>query len=474
MPPHVLCVVLDTARADAFEPYGAPAGSTPTVADLAARGRADPSAFAAASWTLPSHAAMFTGLMPRAAGLAQAPGGKPFGARPVLEGLRHRLVPEVLRRAGYHTAAVSSNLWITERSGFATGFDEFVLVETGRQAVMHRSDRRSRLRWALAGMRARSDDGAGEAGRVLARMVDERPRRPCFWFVNLTECHSPYLPPRPYNDLSALDRMRAADEARRHLTLDAVWRACAGGFDVPDDALERMRHLYRRSVRSLDDWLARVLEHLDGAGILDDTLVIVTSDHGENFGEGELLAHAFSLDDRLVRVPFVVAGPGAGENGDSPFSLAALPRFLADAAGLVDHPWSDDLPTDVALAQFDPPAPADDERILEAVARWGLGDEAIARITTPFTAVTDGRRKLVRAGSEDLLYELESDPLELAPLALNGARGRGERGDLAALWAGLEHPAAQATAEPAVAPTAPVPQTEMAQLEEQMRLLGYM
>jgi len=69
----------------------------------------------------------------------------------VLEGHRDRLLPEVLRRAGYRTAAVSSNLWITERSGFGTGFDEFIGVETGRQALLHRGDRRSRMRWALEG-----------------------------------------------------------------------------------------------------------------------------------------------------------------------------------------------------------------------------------------------------------------------------------------------------------------------------------
>ena len=476
MRPHVLCVVLDTARADALEPYGAPSGSTPTIADLAARGTSLPEAFAAACWTLPSHASMFTGLLPRAAGLARAPGGKPHGARPVLESHRDRLLPEVLRRAGYRTAAVSSNLWITERSGFATGFDEFVMVETGRQAVLHRSDRRSRMRWALEGVRARADDGAAEAERVLGRMVDERPEQPCFWFVNLTECHSPYLPPRPYNDLPPLDRLRAAEEARRHLTLDAIWRACAGGFDVPDEALERMRHLYGRSVRALDDWLGRVLEHFEQAGILDDTLVIVTSDHGENFGEAGLLAHAFSLDDRLIRVPLVLAGPGA-EPREGPFSLAELPRMVAEAVGLDEHPWSDGLPQDVAVAQFDPPTDASDPRVGEAVTRWGLGEEAIPRITTPLTAVTDGRRKLLRAGSDHLLYELDQDPLELEPRALDRAVPTRENGSLSALWEGLEHSGTTATRDgpAATASTATTtPQNELARIEDQMRLLGYM
>src|SRR5206468_1313962 len=118
------------------------------------------------------------------------------------------------------------------------------------------------------------------------------------WFVNVVECHSPYLPPRPYHAVSVIERLRAAEEARRYLNLPAIFRACAGGFDVPEDALDRMRRLYAASVRYADDWLERLLARLEEAGLLDDTLVIVCSDHGENFGERDLITHAFSLDDR--------------------------------------------------------------------------------------------------------------------------------------------------------------------------------
>ncbi|MDQ3320443.1 MAG: sulfatase-like hydrolase/transferase, partial [Actinomycetota bacterium] len=77
MPKNVLVLVCDTARADAFEPYGAPAGSTPAVARLAEQGAAVENVFSTACWTLPSHASMFSGLLPRALGLGQAPGGTP-------------------------------------------------------------------------------------------------------------------------------------------------------------------------------------------------------------------------------------------------------------------------------------------------------------------------------------------------------------------------------------------------------------
>src|SRR5207253_10423323 len=109
---------------------------------------------------------------------------------------------------------------------------------------------------------------------------------------------SPYLPPRPFaNDVSVLDRRRAAVEAQEFLTLWSVWRNCVSDLEVPPDALDRMRRLYAACIRQLDAWLARLLTLLDEHGLLDETQIVVTSDHGENFGEGELLAHAFSLDD---------------------------------------------------------------------------------------------------------------------------------------------------------------------------------
>src|SRR5262249_16988123 len=103
---NVLLIVFDTARRGALGPAQAPA-----VADLARRGVVAANAHSAACWTLPSHAAMFTGLLPRAAGLARAPARTPQSCRDVVEGHRDRLLPEVFRRAGYATAGVSANLW---------------------------------------------------------------------------------------------------------------------------------------------------------------------------------------------------------------------------------------------------------------------------------------------------------------------------------------------------------------------------
>ena len=166
MGPNILLIVFDTARADAFEPYGAPAGASPVVADLARRGGATRRVHAASCWTMPSHAAMFTGLLPRAAGMTRAPGGDAFALPPLLERHHDRLLATVLARAGYATAGVSANLWISSRTGFATGFDRFVDVDShlAAEAAMSRG---GRGRWALSAVRAREDNGAAAAAEAI-------------------------------------------------------------------------------------------------------------------------------------------------------------------------------------------------------------------------------------------------------------------------------------------------------------------
>jgi arylsulfatase A-like enzyme len=476
VPQNVVLIVFDTARADAFESYGAAPGASPALAQLASRGVAAPAARAAAIWTVPSHAAMFSGLLPRATGTSQPTGDNlPREYLSAMRSVSNRLLPEVLRGAGFRTGAVSTNLWLTPASGFGIGFERFENVATERQTRLDATSRRERLRWSMEAVRARADDGAREAERVLGGWMSEPRDRPSFWFVNLVECHSPYLPPKPYNDLGVGERLRAAEEARLYLNMLAIWRACLGGLQVPEPALERMRTLYARSISLLDDWLGRVLEALDRHGLLDDTLLIVTSDHGENIGESGLMGHAFSLDERLLRVPLVAAGPGSEELADVA-SLAELPARIARAIGLDNHPWNNGLPgvDGVTVAQFDPPAPRDHPKVRTAIADWGLSHEAELTLTGAQDCAIEGSLKLlVREGTERF-FDLGADPLEQHELAPGTVPA--EVADR--LRRALADPAF--TAGPHVRPDAgaPAPEqisdAERQQLEDSMRLLGYL
>ena len=474
MPPNVLLVVFDTARADAFGPYGAPPSATPTVDDLARRGTTMPMAIATSSWTMPSHVSMFTGLAPRAFGLrrgAWTPQTHRRSLQALFERHRGRVLAELLRGAGYDTRGVSANGWIASHNGFSTGFRTFDDVRTKRDIRVERLA--TKLSWYVKP----DDDGAVDAHRVIRGWLRERPDRPFFWFVNLMECHAPYYPPRAYNDLGPVDRWRSIGDFSRYQSWLARLRVAVGDVDVPPEAERRMRHLYGRSVRLMDDWLARLLEGLEKWNALDETLVVVTSDHGENLGDGHLMGHVLSLDQRLVRVPVIAAGPGAFAPKPL-WSLGSLPAAIANAVGLEQHPWGEDAGADLAFSTYEGliQTPAPDT--LEKARKLGFPEEAIRRIDVPLASVTDGRFKLVRTGAVDegtteRLYDLETDPLESAdagaahPQRTAELRAALQREDArwAAQAAGLPDPYADTAA-----PTT----KESAEIEQHLRALGYL
>lgn len=460
--PNVLLVVFDTARADAFSPYAADR-HTVTVQQLATRGFAYPKAMAPSCWTVPSHAAMFLGAPPRSVGICRVSKGNGKLCAPVISEQRDRYLPEVLRRNGFETRGVSANAWISKANGFSVGFDHFHELTGNRASKMHDAGLRMKLSWYLDALQARADDGAQAIDRLLQEWIAAAPRKPFFWFVNLVECHSPYLPAKPFNDLGVLQRLAAARD-NRSLTLMGVLRAIATGETPSPRALERMRRLYDQSVVLMDKWLARVLEALDEEGVLDETVVVVTSDHGENFGECGLIGHGGSLDDRLLWVPLVVAGPGVLPAPEGVVSLDTLPRMLADILK-IDHPWESSGPPGVAVAQYDGPVDLEDPSA-DFLLKLKTTPERIRRLTQRHTCATDGRLKLLRTDDGSWLYDLESDALELAPRPVD-AYPPGATASLRQALDQAAHDERDATVD------GELPEMT-ADLEARMRLLGYL
>jgi arylsulfatase A-like enzyme len=464
---NLLLIVLDTARADSFGSYGAADGATPCFDELAAGGTCPPVVVAPSNWTLPSHASMFTGMLPAALGFT---GGTKLGSRtglnsrPLLEAQSDRVLAQVLRRNGYATAAVSCNPWIHEIHGFATGFEEFVSLQGGARKELGRGIG-SKIAWAADAWRSRVDDGATNARDILLGWLENRDARPFFFFVNLMECHSPLLPPRPYNDLPGIERIRAARDAARYQTPQGIYRVCVGELEVEAESAARMQHLYARSIRQMDDWIGSMLGEFSRRGLLDDTIVVIASDHGENLGEDNLIGHELSMHDRLVRVPLAISEPIP----TPPLvSLAHLPSLIAGPLGLADHPWHDDpLPGGFAVSQVAGQLLLPER---ETLARsWGVPEEAIRRIASPMSAATDGRYKLVRDATGERFYDLATDPAEASPAtpdadATTNDVARGMRAAIDAVDALA--PVANDTAGTSAS-------DESADLEERLRSLGY-
>jgi arylsulfatase A-like enzyme len=366
----------------------------------------------------------------------------------------------VFRRRGSATLGVSANAgWIKPAFGFDTGFERFTVVGGERRLDVGRPG--AKVQW----WRARVDDGAAAATAALREALGARAGRPFFAFVNLMECHSPYLPPRPFSDLGPVARWRAVEESMRYLSNRAAsLRVNTGEVRLGADTLVRWRRQYAAAVRMVDDWLGRTLEWLDRDGVLQDTVVVVTSDHGENLGEGGRIGHELSMDQRLLQVPLVVAG------GEAPVpspltSLAALPAVIASAAGLGEHPWDDEpVGVEVAIAQS--------ERLnvdtgpSSVATAHGYPAEGLRRIALDASAATDGRFTLHRGGGlPEALHDLETDPLE--------ERDAAEAHPEAAARLRAELDRADA-AHPASARTEGIAPAEEADIERHLEALGYL
>lgn len=329
--PSVLLLVLDTVRAKSLGLYGGPP-TTPRLKRTAARGTWFRRAMAPSSWTLPSHAAMFTGIWPGALSTTW---------RRALDD-RHRTLAEAFAEAGYATGGFVANLQYCGRQfGLDRGFGRYedFVVSPGEFVTAAAIPRTLSLWVPLRRLVGYYDvlgrKAAPEVTDGFLAWLDRRGDRPFFAFLNYYDAHQPYQPPKAY------ERRFVGPTPRR---LDLVRYLPHEGEPLWDRMsqaeLRRERESYRAAINWLDDEVDRLLAELEQRGRLDNTIVVITSDHGEHFGDqaGDhgLFAHGNSLYRAAVQVPLVLFGPGipAGRVVEEPVSLTDLAATLAGLAGL--------------------------------------------------------------------------------------------------------------------------------------------
>lgn len=331
--PNLVLIVLDTARADHFSCQGYARPTTPHVDALAARGVRFSEARSVAPWTLPAHMSMFSGLLPRDHGATWAAFSEPESA-PLRELVAREFAPADpgrmlgarLAAAGYQCLGFSPNPWVARSKGFAQGFAAFhELWRDEERAAFAPVEPADALSATLSGATVR-----GVAQALAAR--DEE--RPFFLFVNLLDPHFPYEPPEPYRARlggTAAGVARVLEGGRR---TELAMIAGASPF-TPDELVP----LYDGELATADHFVGALVEALEREGVLDDTLVVVTADHGELLGEAGLWSHQRSVADELLHVPLVLKLPGDARAGtvlDDPLAsnLDVYATLLA-AAGLV-------------------------------------------------------------------------------------------------------------------------------------------
>jgi arylsulfatase A-like enzyme len=348
---NVLLVVWDTVRAANTSLHGYGRVTTPNLERLARRGVRFESAFSTSSWTLPSHACLFTGRWPHELGADWK--------APVRDGVP--TLAGFLAAHGYDTAGFVANLdYCGRETGLARGFahyEDFPLsvFDTFDRyvALSRRIDVSSWVsyldslvekhtgRWYDLILRGREHVKSADAiSGAFLRWLGKRPKtgRPFFAFLNYNDAHSPYeVPDRSIPGFG----LRPATSSKRQILEGFT------GLDKMTLSNEDVRmaiDVYDDCIFYLDRRLESLLDELSRRGVLENTLLIVTSDHGEHLGDHRLFFHGGSLYRQVVQVPLVIVGKKGipvGRTVAEPVSLCDLPATVIDLLGLgPDHPLS--------------------------------------------------------------------------------------------------------------------------------------
>lgn len=358
--PNVLLIALDALRADHVSAYGYKRTTTPNLDQLAHQGVLFENAFANSSWTLPSHASLFTGRLPHE---HKADWSNSLdGTYPTLA--------ETLAARGYLTAAFAANVaYVVPETGLARGFAHFQVYGNSLAEDANRTVYGRKLALNLLPRLGYYDlPGRKSAARVneeFLNWLNQNEGRPFFAFLNYFDVHDPYLTSTPYAHKFS-DQVADGSVINYQFQSQAFRRK---PVVTPQESQMEM-DAYDGALAYLDTQAGVLLSELARRGLEKNTLVIATSDHGESFGNHDLYGHGNSLYLESLHVPLIFYWQGripSGRQVDRIVSLHQIPATILDLIG--DTPsvlpgvslakmWSNDAgrdtSSDVVVAELSP------------------------------------------------------------------------------------------------------------------------
>ncbi len=369
--PNVLIYLVDTLRRDHLGCYGYPRPVSPRLDALAARAVVFENAIGQSSWTRASVASLFTGLWPRTHGAI---------------GRRDRLAPEAatlaeaLTAAGYRSAGFISNANVDRRLGFGQGFEEYSA-------------------WR---------GGSADINVPAFRWVETlEPGSPFFLYVHTKDPHDVYAPPEPF-------RSRLAPEAEAFFLEHIAGKPRRQAWPSDPETIRHLLALYDAEIAANDASFGELLDFLDGRGLLETTLVVFLSDHGEEFFDHGGWNHGKNLHAETLDFPLVVKFPGQSE-----------PRRVATPVQHIDV-----LPTILDYLGLPVPAEVEGVSFLDLALGGGAAPAGppppvyshLHLDGPPYASIVDGEWKLIQrraegAGFYSLLYRWRDDPRETEELS---------------------------------------------------------
>jgi len=404
--PNVLLIVLDTVRALNLSLYGYARPTTPELERWARGGTVFSGAYATASWTLPSHASLLTGQ--NTTELA-ADWMVPL----------ERTVPtlaEALAAAGYATGGFVANTDYTSAEvGLARGFahyEDYTLApgQIARSSALGRALSRIRPARDLLGWHDNlGRKTAPDISAAFLRWADRQRDRPFFALLNYYDAHRPYLPPAPYAERFRTPGVPLNPRLRREVGPDP---------DTPPAQIQGAIDAYDNAIAYLDAELGALFRELDRRGLAEHTLIIVTSDHGEEFLEHGAWDHGNTLYRPSVEVPLVLRWPGRvpeGRRFHGPVSLRDVPSTVLDLAGVNPVPPFPGR----TLARFWRGGPVTPDTVWSAVRQVPRMPLEYPAARGDLIAVLAGGLRYIRNGGDggEELFDVERDPGERHNLA---------------------------------------------------------
>ena len=388
--PHVVMVVFDTTRADHFSAYGYAEATTPHFDALAASGVLFENAFATSSWTVPSHASLFTGAYPMT-----------HGANQVSQYLadEHETLAELLRDAGYETVAFSNNVWVGDKANLTQGFERVAEA------------------WRMPG-----PGQAARTNKAIQRWLDTREDgRPFFLFVNYIEPHWPYDAPASNQDRFVSSEVSKAERKAANF---GVIRWYLDRESIDGGLLPLRRRLYDAEVATVDQALGNLVRMLRERGLEDASLIVAVADHGENLGDNGHQGHSFVLYDSTLRVPLVIrpaGGVAGGTRRSEPVQLTDVFATGAAAAGVRASGVGRDL---LAAALPDDRPVLGEYYYPKQFIKYFPEDERTGPTLAPYLrlirSLRIGRHKLIwGSDGRHELYDVVADPGETRDLVLD-------------------------------------------------------
>ncbi len=334
--PGIIIIVLDTVRQDRLSTYGYERETSPNITKFAKKAWIF-DAYATAPWTLPSHAAIFTGLYPTENGTG--------ADRNYKLDERNETIAEILRKAGYSTAAIIANHSVLgHSSGFAQGFDYYYVIppETGlafpflASYIVRKSLPDSPVFSFLPTKQAQ------HVNKAALHWIKKKSRAPFFLFINYIDPHAPYSPPDPYGR-RWFNGPPPANFFGNSIT-DGIWvqhyrnDINEGRRKMTEAESGYLSSQYDAEIAYMDAQIGIFLQQLKEIGAFEDSMIVMTSDHGEFFSEHGLAEHPRTLHQELIRVPLIVKPPaGRGEEpGEMPGAVSLIDLFhsVLDYAGV--------------------------------------------------------------------------------------------------------------------------------------------